>query len=81
MEKRIIKNEILQELETDLVLHAKIAQAMNVHSITAQRWIQSNSPNLCHIDILDLIKRHKGWSDDKEITEIVNISPVHLRDN
>ena len=71
-EKRIIKNEYLRLLCEDQVFHAKVSQSVSVHPSTVRRWCMNNDAQLCHVDILDIIKEHLEL-EGKQVTELVKV--------
>lgn len=68
--KRIIKNEYLRLLCEDQIFHAKVSVEVNVHPSTVRRWCMNNDAQLCHVDIIGIIKEHLSLGD-KQVTELV----------
>lgn len=65
MESRIIKKEIKQIFITNGRLLQKIADKRQRHFGSVYRWFNTDSDELLHIDVLDIIKKETGLSDNE----------------
>lgn len=69
MEKKIIKQEIKQMFLTNGRLLQKIAEKRNRHFGSVYRWFNTDSDELLHIDVIEIIKKETGLSSDNELFE------------
>lgn len=68
---QILKYQWVQVIKGDELLQAKIAAAFGKRISTVQRWIKEGHIMLSHTTVLDIIREHKGLSEDVALTEEV----------
>jgi DNA invertase Pin-like site-specific DNA recombinase len=73
MEQIGLKQNIIDTILNDIILHAKIALVLGVSNQTVYRALKDNHPKLTQAGVLKVIREHLNIKKDSElITEIVN---------
>lgn len=71
-----LKKEVLEEIQNDAILFGKVAYILGVKPVTLPRLLISNHKKLTHGPVLQVIRKHLGAEQDKDLLEEKQISEV-----
>ncbi len=74
MDRLILKQEVVDEINKDAELYGKVAKAMGIGAPSLRPVLKSNHVNLTRASVLQVLRNHLGVAQDSDLLEPVQES-------